>query len=70
KTAIGATESVTWEHVKSTTELVERLKKDGYQIIGVEQAEQSVMLNEFSMDVFNVWIGMPCAQSVSFARYW
>ncbi|MFK7936556.1 MAG: TrmH family RNA methyltransferase, partial [Saprospiraceae bacterium] len=47
KTAIGATESVTWEHVKSTTELVERLKKDGYQIIGVEQAEQSVMLNEF-----------------------
>lgn len=50
KTAIGATESVTWEHVKSTTELVERLKKDGYQIIGVEQAEQSVMLNEFKAE--------------------
>lgn len=49
KTAIGATESVTWEYVKSTTELVNHLKQDGYQIIGVEQAEGSVMLDDFKV---------------------
>ena len=47
KTAIGATDAVEWEYVKSTTELVVQLKQAGYQIIGVEQAEESVMLQDF-----------------------
>lgn len=50
KTAIGATESVTWEHVKNTTELVQQLQQDGYQILGVEQAEESVMLHDFKVE--------------------
>lgn len=46
KTALGATESVEWEHVPDTLELVKRLKEQGYTIASVEQAENSVMLND------------------------
>jgi 23S rRNA (guanosine2251-2'-O)-methyltransferase len=47
KTALGATESVDWEHFPTTSESIEQLKADGYQILAIEQAEQTVMLNEF-----------------------
>ncbi|MCG8836826.1 RNA methyltransferase [Tenacibaculum dicentrarchi] len=48
KTALGATESVAWEHVENTIELVEKLKKDNVTILAIEQAENSTMLNEFT----------------------
>ncbi|MFK8298959.1 RNA methyltransferase [Capnocytophaga cynodegmi] len=47
KTALGATESVDWEYVKSTISVVERLKSEGICVISVEQTEKSVMLNDF-----------------------
>ncbi|MEX6626709.1 RNA methyltransferase [Tenacibaculum salmonis] len=47
KTALGATESVAWEHIENTIELVEKLKKDNVTILAIEQAENSTMLNEF-----------------------
>ncbi|CAL2075396.1 RNA methyltransferase [Tenacibaculum dicentrarchi] len=47
KTALGATESVAWEHVENTIELVEKLKKDNVTVLSIEQAENSTMLNEF-----------------------
>ncbi|MFK8267442.1 RNA methyltransferase [Capnocytophaga cynodegmi] len=47
KTALGATESVDWEYVKSTISVVERLKSEGIRVISVEQTEKSVMLNDF-----------------------
>ena len=47
KTALGATESVAWEHVPDTLELVKQLQADGYHICAVEQAENSTMLNDF-----------------------
>lgn len=47
KTALGATESVAWEHVPDTLELVKRLQESGYHICAVEQAENSTMLNDF-----------------------
>ncbi len=50
KTALGATDSVNWEHVESTLSLVQKLKTDGYQIISIEQADNSVMLQNFSPD--------------------
>ena len=40
KTAIGATQSVDWEHQKETAEAIQQLKKEGYQIIGVEQVDE------------------------------
>lgn len=47
KTALGATQSVTWKHFPDTQEAVKELRSQGYQIVAIEQAEQSVMLHEF-----------------------
>lgn len=47
KTALGATESVDWEHVQDIKELQNRLKSNGYQLISIEQADKSVKLNDF-----------------------
>lgn len=47
KTALGATESVDWEYKKEVVELVTELKEDGFRIIGVEQADESVSLEDF-----------------------
>ena len=48
KTAIGATNSVEWEHVDSTVEILKRLKADGYAVCSIEQTEETVLLNEVS----------------------
>jgi tRNA G18 (ribose-2'-O)-methylase SpoU len=42
KTALGAEKSVSWEQVKSVTSLIKKLKKEGFQIIAIEQDEKSV----------------------------
>lgn len=47
KTAIGATESVTWSYIEEIKDAVAQLKSEGYLIVGVEQTNQSVMLNDF-----------------------
>lgn len=47
KTALGATESVSWQHDKETIEVLEKLIKEGYQLWPVEQTDQSVMLEDF-----------------------
>ena len=46
KTALGATESVSWKYYDKTTDAVKELKSKGYMIIGVEQAEGSVVLQD------------------------
>lgn len=48
KTALGATETVDWEHCENTLEAVEKLKKEGYKIMSVEQAEDSLSLEKFA----------------------
>lgn len=50
KTALGATESMTWEHADNTLELVTQLQSQGWKIAAVEQADQSVSLHEFSFN--------------------
>jgi 23S rRNA (guanosine2251-2'-O)-methyltransferase len=50
KTALGATESVLWRYYKKTTEAVIELRDKGFVIIGVEQAEGSVALQDFVVD--------------------
>ena len=47
KTALGATESVEWEHVPNTLDAVENLKGQGYVVCAFEQADKSTMLHEF-----------------------
>lgn len=48
KTALGATDSVDWEHVPETITLVERLKNEGCHVISVEQAENATQLNDYA----------------------
>lgn len=48
KTALGATESVEWEHRKEILPLIDELKAEGYEIISVEQADKSVSLKDFT----------------------
>ena len=48
KSALGSTNSVSWEYSESTLTIVNKLRSKGYYIIGVEQAEGSIMLDEFS----------------------
>lgn len=47
KTALGATESVDWEYVEQTIDLVEELKNKGFHIVSVEQAENATQLDAF-----------------------
>ncbi len=48
KTALGATESVDWEYKQNTVDVIQQLKENNYQIISIEQAENSIMLHDFS----------------------
>jgi tRNA G18 (ribose-2'-O)-methylase SpoU len=50
KTALGATESVEWSHHESTLDVVRQLKAEGYKIIGIEQAEGSVELQNIKTE--------------------
>lgn len=47
KTALGATESVAWEHAENTAELLARLSAEGWQILAVEQTEPKTWLQDF-----------------------
>ena len=47
KTALGAEDSVSWEYSKTALDAVESLKKEGYTVLSVEQAEGSTLLPSF-----------------------
>jgi len=47
KTALGATESVHWEYHSDVKAAINFLKKDGYKIIAIEQADNSSLLNTY-----------------------
>lgn len=47
KTALGAEDSVEWQHFGSALEAVKRLKENGYVVLAVEQCEGSTKLHEF-----------------------
>lgn len=42
KTALGAEKSVSWEQISSAKDLIISLKKEGFEIVAVEQSEKSV----------------------------
>lgn len=48
KTALGAQESVAWAYEDSTLECIQQLKKEGYQVLAVEQADKSDSLLSFA----------------------
>ena len=47
KTALGATESVTWEHVADAVALAKQLQTEGWIVAAIEQAEGSTLLSSF-----------------------
>lgn len=48
KSALGATETVSWKYYNSTVDCIEELKEKGYLVLAIEQVTGSVFLNDFS----------------------
>lgn len=48
KTALGATESVPWQYFAESTETMDYLRKENYQVWAIEQAHESTMLQNFA----------------------
>ena len=49
KTALGATETVAWEHHENVLEVIENLKKENIITMAIEQVESSVFLQDFKV---------------------
>src|SRR5690606_25405929 len=50
KSALGATETVAWEHCESTLDIIEKLKKENVACYAIEQTANSQSLASFSPD--------------------
>ena len=50
KTALGAEDSVAWRHFDETIDAVNELKKDGYIVYSIEQADNSTSLSNLSLE--------------------
>jgi tRNA G18 (ribose-2'-O)-methylase SpoU len=46
KTALGAEDSVQWKHFRQIAEAIDDLRKEGYRVYAVEQADRSEKLQE------------------------
>lgn len=49
KTALGSTDSVSWEYVEDTIDIINTLKADGITICAIEQAEHATMLDAVAL---------------------
>jgi tRNA G18 (ribose-2'-O)-methylase SpoU len=47
KTALGATETVNWQHHQQTLSALNELRKQGYTLYAIEQTEKKIFLNNF-----------------------
>ncbi|MFI5152800.1 MAG: RNA methyltransferase [Chitinophagales bacterium] len=52
KTALGATETVDWKHFVSALDACRELLENGYELVAIEQVEQSIPLQEFTKKDF------------------
>ncbi len=50
KTALGAEDSVKWEYVEDTLQVVNQLKTQGFTIYSIEQVENSISLENIELD--------------------
>lgn len=50
KTAIGAELTVTWEKVENAIEVTRSYQAEGYKILSIEQAEDSIHLQQFPVN--------------------
>lgn len=49
KTALGATESVDWEYVENTIDVIKKYNALGYKTVAVEQAVKTILLQHFKV---------------------
>lgn len=47
KTALGSTDTVDWEYIENTLDIVKKLKAKNVKILSIEQAENATLLNNF-----------------------
>ncbi|MFV0365785.1 MAG: RNA methyltransferase [Mangrovibacterium sp.] len=52
KTALGAEDTVNWQHVETTEESVAQLKADGFTVFAIEQVQNSIMLPDFDATAY------------------
>jgi tRNA G18 (ribose-2'-O)-methylase SpoU len=50
KTALGATETVTWEYEKNVLTVIDKLKQEKVLVYAIEQVESSIFLNDFKVE--------------------
>ncbi len=50
KSALGATESVTWKYFENTLDAIKVLKEESYLIYALEQVDKSINLEDFKPD--------------------
>jgi tRNA G18 (ribose-2'-O)-methylase SpoU len=50
KTALGATETIAWEHQTDILKVIENLKKEGVIVLAIEQVESAIFLQDFEID--------------------
>ena len=50
KTALGAEDAVSWRYFEETQEALQTLKKDGYTVFSIEQAENSISLETITLE--------------------
>jgi tRNA G18 (ribose-2'-O)-methylase SpoU len=50
KTALGATETVIWEHRDNVLEVISYLKNENILVYAIEQVENSIFLNNFEVE--------------------
>ena len=50
KTALGATETVAWEHCENVLEVIEKLKSEGIRVFAIEQVESAIFLQDFKIE--------------------
>lgn len=56
KSALGAEEYVAWEYKKTITSVITKLKKEGFQIIALEQDEKSIDYKKVKLQNKNAFI--------------
>jgi len=51
RTALGATDSVNWKYIEKTEDAITELKKKACKVFAVEQTQNSINLDDFSIDL-------------------
>ncbi len=51
KTALGATDTVTWEYAANVLEVIEKLKQEKVLVYAIEQVENAIFLNDFEVEI-------------------